>query len=82
MNIRLSERERDKLIGEFCQCSELAEIIEQTLLNKVVKTLEKLNKYRVFGFEDGTLLLYKEDWKEIKNGEKPPVNPVGCGGDS
>jgi len=39
--------------------------VAQAQLEKVVKKIEEKNKYRVFGFEDGTLLIYKEDWEPI-----------------
>jgi len=29
--------------------------------------IEKLNKHHRFGFEDGTLLIYAEDWQALKD---------------
>ena len=33
---------------------------------KLVEKIEEKNKYHRFGFEDGTLLIYKEDWQELR----------------
>ena len=40
--------------------------IAEAQAKKLVGELEAINKYKVFGFEDGTLLIYKEDWQELR----------------
>jgi len=36
---------------------------KQAGIKEAVDWLKEYNKYRRFGFEDGTLLIYKEDWQ-------------------
>ena len=39
--------------------------VAKAQLKQVVEEQLRLNKAKVFGFEEGTLLLYKEDWQAL-----------------
>lgn len=39
----------------------------QQAKEEAFEEIEKHNKHHRFGFEDGTLLIYKEDWQSLKH---------------
>lgn len=40
--------------------------IREAQARKLVEWLEKQDKHQRFGFKDGTLLIYNEDWQELR----------------
>ena len=72
---KLIEEEERKQLAEV---NELIQQARQDTAREIFEEIEKLNKHHRFGFEDGTLLIYAEDFQALKAkypGNKQ--NPVG-----